>query len=220
VVELMSNYFPLGHDFLDLLPIKNMSFDLPTSAEFSKTGGGEVLEAALGTRLWQGKIVLDSMGADEDADVMAMLDEATSPGASFMIYDVKRPWLRKDPKGMLAAGANPTLESVSSDTRSLSLAGLPAGLEISRGDYLSFSYGSNPTRFALHRVKGSAVVDAQGSTGLMRINPNVRHGWASGADVSVIRASCKAKIVPGSLDTGTRGRRTTGVSFNWIQTLR
>ncbi|MCI5097530.1 MAG: hypothetical protein MRY77_14540 [Rhodobacteraceae bacterium] len=216
----MSYSFPLGPEFLDLLPIQSMGFDLPSQAEFSKTAGGEILEAALGTRLWQGKIVLDKMTTDEEADVLAMIDVVTSPGASFMVHDVKRPWLRKDPKGLNLAGSAPTLLDVSADTRSVNIAGLPAGLELSRGDYLAFSYGANPERFALHRVSAPATVGAGGETGLVEVRPNVRPGWAVGATVSMTRAACKAKIVPGSFDPGSRGRLTTGVSFNWIQTLR
>jgi len=218
----MAYSFPLSlTDFFDILPVQSMTFDFPEAAEVSKTQGGDLLTASLGTRLWQGKVTLDKMVAARDAEVMAMLDVARRPGASIMISDRKRPWPRADFGGALLGAAAPKLGGISTDTRELSLYDLPAGYQLMRGDMIGFAYASNPVRYALHRVASGAIADGSGVTGMMEVSPNIRAGAAVGAPVTLLNPACKAIIVPGSVDVGTRKRTlTTGVSFQWLQTLR
>lgn len=218
----MAYSYPLPlADFMDVLPVQSITFDLPAAAEISKTQGGEILTAALGARLWQGTIKLDRMKLEEDDNASAMLDVARQAGASFLVTDKKKPWPRGDFGGTGLASATPTIASISADTRELGLAGLPPGYVIHRGDWLSFTYGSNPLRYALHRVASGAAADGAGVAGPMQVSPNIRAGAAVGAAVTLRKAVCKAIIVPGSVDMGTRASRlTTGVQFNWVQTLR
>lgn len=217
----MAYSFPLAAaDFLDLLPIKSISFGLSEAVELSKTGAGEILTSRLGSRLWQGKVSLDVLLPDEEDDVMAMLDIAQRDGASFLVHDLKRPWPRADAGGAAVAQTTPWLDGVSADTRSVQIAGLPAGYQINRGAWLAFEYGANPLRYALHRVAAAVMANGQGVTGMVEISPNIRPGWSGGTAVSLVRAACKALIVPGTLEPGNRSRLTTGVSFAWVQTLR
>ncbi|MGN7870966.1 hypothetical protein [Paracoccus sp. 22332] len=218
----MAYAFPLSHgQFMAILPIQDFSFDLPEAIETSETGGGEILRADLGTRLWQGEIGLGEMTPDERDEVMAMLDVLRRPGASFMAHDVRRPAPRLDPAGTELGAAAPQLLSVASTSRDVRLSGLPAGYALRRHDYLAFAYGTNPVRRALHRIASPAVAAANGQTAAFEVSPAVRPGWAAGAAVSLVRAACKAVVVPGSVDPGRRkGVMTTGVRFRFQQTLR
>lgn len=218
----MAFAFPLARtEFLDLLAIRSMGFDLPGAVEMSKTAGGEVLTAALGTRLWTGKIALDALRPDEEADAMVLLDVLRAPGASFLVHDARRPWPRLDPGGAALGAATPTLAAVAPDTTAVTLAGLPVGYQFSRGDWLAFDYSTNPVRRALHRVAAGATAAGDGTAGPVGVVPNVRTGWAAGATVALIRAEAKAVVVPGSVEPGTRrAGLTTGAGFAWVQTLR
>lgn len=218
----MAYSFPLSlAQFMDILPIREMTFDLPETMELSETGGGEVLAADLGTRLWQGEIQLGDMTADEAAEALAMLDVLRRAAGSFMVHDKRRPAPRSDLNGAALSGFAVKLASVSGNTREVTLSGLPAGFQLLRHDYLAFSYGTNPTRYALHRIASPATANGSGVTGLFEVSPNIRPGWVANAAVSLVKPACKARILPGSVNPGRhRHTMTAGVSFRFQQTLR
>ena len=86
------------------------------------------------------------------------------------------------------------------------MAGLPAWYVLTRGDYLAFDYGS-PSRRALHKVVSLTVqASAGGVTPVFEVTPLIRPGALVGAVVTLVRASCKARIMPGSVSKGASFR--------------
>lgn len=121
----------------------------------------------------------------------------------------------------MLGGATVTLNAVHPNRREIRLAGLPAGYALRRSDALAFSYGTNPVRFARHRIVAPAVAAANGLTPFLEVVPNLRPGFAPGTAVSLLAPACKAVLLPGSAEPGRlRQRMTVGASFKWIQTLR
>lgn len=215
--------FPLTRsEFLNRLPVMSITIDCPEQVEMSQTGGGEILMADLAPRLWRGKITLGRLTPSEEAEAMALIDVVRGPGRSFAAYDVRRYRPVDDPTGSILGGASPTLLTVGGSSRTLQLQGLPAGYTLRAGDRLSFPYGSNPTRRALHKVVDLVkTADGSGETPYIEVVPNVRPGWSAGAAVDLIRPWCKAVIVPGSVEPGSHRRGLTeGISFSFHQTLR
>lgn len=213
--------FPLAlTDFWDRLTPQSMSFGLTQSLRLVETGGGEILTSDFGTRLWQGAFEGYARRHRDAQPLITRLERLQEAGTSFLVYDRRHPAPGADPSGSQLGTAAVTLGSVAADMRRLTLVGLPAGYELREGDYLSFGYGA-PTRFALHRVVTPASADASGDVGPIEVTPRVRPGAAAGAAVSLVKASCKAVIVPGSVEPVSRGRSfTDGLSFSWRQTLR
>lgn len=218
----MAYSFPLTRaQFMDLLPVQEMTFDLPEAMEVSETGAGEILTAELGTRLWSGEIRLGDMTPDEAAEALAMIDVLRQPGASFMVHDIARPFPRSDLSGAALAGAAPKLSAVHANNREIRISGLTPGYQLRRFDSLAFTYAANPLRYARHRIASPAMADASGLTGYFEVSPNLRPGWVTGTAVSLSRAACKAILVPKSVQPGRRRHTlTTGASFRWVQTLR
>lgn len=218
----MAFSFPLTPaQFMSVLPVQDITFDVAEAMEMSETGGGEVLMADLGSRLWRGKVTLGDMTADEAADVVPMIDILRRGGGSFMAYDVSRPAPRYDPTGTILGAASPVLAQVHANMRDIRIGGLPNGYRIRPYDYVAFAYGTNPVRYALHRAVIQRIATSDGTTGWFEVTPNIRPGFAVGAAVTLLKASCKAVIVPGSFQPGRRkATMTTGVSFDFIQTLR
>lgn len=219
----MAYAFPLTTaQFMSILPIREMVFDIPESLEIAETGGGEILTADLGTRLWQGEVTLDDMQRDEAAEALAMLSVLRQGDASFMIHDVGRSAPRYDLTGTILGASAPTLHQVNANLRDIRLTGLPSGYRINRHDYLAFSYGANPVRNALHRAVSFQQANSAGTFGgWLEVAPAIRLGYAIGASVSLIRPTCKAVIVPGSVNPGRRrATMTVGAFFKFIQTLR
>lgn len=219
----MAYSFPLTTaQFWDLLPIRELVFDIGENVEISgETEGGEVLTARRGTRLWHGEVALDDMQPTDAAEVGAMLDIVRRDGASFMAYDTGRPGPRADLKGTILGVSAPKLHTVDANNREIRISGLPAGYVLQRYDYLAFSYGSTPTRHALHRVAAGVTANGAGLTPLFEVSPNLRPGWALNASVTLLKAPCKCRIVPGSTTPGRRRSTTTpGLTFRFTQTLR
>lgn len=220
----MAYTFPLSTDqFMLSLPVREMTFDIPEAIEMNETGGGEVLTAALGTRLWQGDVLLADMVPEEADMALAALDVLRRPGATFMAYDKGRPAPALDPNGVWLAttGGSPTLHTVDGNARDIRISGLPAWYRLQPRDYVAFAYAASPLRFALHRVVTAAVADSSGLTPLFEVSPSIRSGFAINTDVQLIRAACKAVIVPGSVQIGRRSAALVkGAGFKFIQTLR
>ncbi|PKP71847.1 MAG: hypothetical protein CVT82_00305 [Alphaproteobacteria bacterium HGW-Alphaproteobacteria-4] len=218
----MALAFPLAREsFFDLLPVQRITFDCPEQVQTARTGGGEILAADLGPRLWSGEVTLGRLTRAEAASVLPLLSVLRSAGASFLAYDVTRAAPLADPTGSILGAATPEILELVAGSRELRLGGLPAGYIVSSGDYLGFAYGSGPVRQALHRVVTGAVAAGDGSTGTIEVTPPLRPGASLGAAVTLVKPAIKAVIEPGSTDPGAVTRwLTEGIAFRFIQTLR
>lgn len=216
----MALTYPLARfQFVDILPVGEQSHYLPESMELNRTGGGEQLGADLGDRLWQGKITLGRLQRTEAGRPEMLIDVLRQAGRSFLVYDTRRPAPLLDPNGTILGASTPTIHTLSADPRELRITGLPATYVLSPGDYLSFTYGSNPVRYALHRVVATTTAVA-GLTPLFEVTPHIRTGAVTGAAITFLRAYCKAVILAGTAEPGV-GRRTItdGISFGYVQSL-
>lgn len=118
-------------------------------------------------------------------------------------------------------GFNVTLTAVSTDRREVSFSGLPSGYVLSPGDMFAFTYGSNPTRYAMHRIVAGSTASGLGTTSdnPAEVVPPLRDGFTLGAAVTLVRPAFKAII--SRPQYGTRqGVITSGASFDFVQTLR
>lgn len=215
----MAFSFPLtAAQFLSGLRVQSARFWLPESLTMESTEGGEIFTADRGPRLWQAEFTLHQglhSSVDEMEARLALLAQA---GRSFMAYDPRRTGPKADPEGAGLAGFTPKISSTTA--REVTISGLPAGYQISRGDYLGWTYGNNPVRYALHRAVTAPTATA-GGVATIEVVPNIRTGAAAGADVSLVRPVCKMILVPGSYAPGVAARIfTAGATFRAQQTLR
>jgi hypothetical protein len=220
----MAYSFPLSTaNFMDLLPIQQMFFDAPEQVEMSQTGGGELLRADLAPMLWAGEIRLGPMAKAESAVPELMLDLLRPAGRTFYCYDARRAYPLLDPTGSILGAATPTIYALPAGGREMQLQALPVGYNLSPGDYLAFDYTvASVTRRALHRiVSDPAVVPAGGISPVFEVTPMIRTGAVTGTAVTLIKAACKAVLVPNSVSKGTSLRGLTrDMNFRWQQTLR
>ncbi|PWE29962.1 hypothetical protein DDZ14_16095 [Maritimibacter sp. 55A14] len=215
--------YPLSlAEFMDRLLISSAPFDLPEQVEIAGTAGGEILKSEIAARLWTGSVRLGRMTAEEARPIRARINLLRSAGASFLAYDPKRAFPAGDPGGTILGAATPVIDTLDADARLIALGGLPVGYVLAAGDMLSFQYGTNPVRYALHEVvEDSATADGTGVTPLFEVRPAIRPGAVTGTAVALTWAHCKATLVPGEIEVGTTRRTITeGVAFRFIQTLR
>lgn len=216
----MAFTFPLSiAQFMDLLPISEISFNAPAQQQIAQTAGGEIMSAELGPQLWRGQITLGRMTSDEARHPDVLLDLLAKGGRTFLAYDTRHPAPQLDPTGAILGAAAPTIHTLSANSRDMRLTDLPAAYKLKRGDYLAFDYGG---RRALHRVASTTVTaDGAGTTPLFEVIPMIRPGALVGTGVTLVKAACRAKLIPGQIDHG-RGKAwiAEGMSFQFIQTLK
>lgn len=212
--------FPISSAvFWAALPISELRFDAPEQVEISQTAQGEVMSADVGPMLWTGEVTLGKMTHAETAQVQVMLDLLRPAGRAFYAFDSRRRYPASSPNGAALSGFSPTLVAAPVGSRELQLDNLPSNFVLTRGDYLCFDYGGG--RRALHQVVPETVqADSVGLTPLFEVTPMPRSGVVLGATVRLTNATCKCRIVPGSVDKGRSFRTmTTGMSFRFQQTL-
>jgi hypothetical protein len=212
--------FPLTTaQFMQNLRIMDVTFQSPEQLEVNSTAGGARPTARIGPTLWRGEVRIGTLLGAEVPEHEVMIQLLNSPLASFYVFDTRRPGPRQDRNGTVLGAATPGVLSLPNN-RELSLAGLPSGYVLKRGDYIAFDYGSAPVRRALHTVVDATVTaNGIGQTPLFEVYPPIRPG-ALASGVTLIRPACKAKMVPGSFVQGnTSQTRNTGMQFRWEQVL-
>jgi len=216
----MALSFPLtAAQFMQMLRIQSARLWVPDAVVSEATEGGEIFTASRGPRLWQAEFTL-APGAHADIDFdEARLSLLTMPGASFFAYDPRRTGPRDDPDGTILGANAPTISSVA--YRDIGISGLPAGYVLRRGDYIGWSYGTSPIRYALHRAVSTATASGAGVISAIEVVPPVRPGLTVGTAVSLRRPVCKMVVQPGSVSVGVgSGMISAGATFRATQTLR
>ena len=219
----MAYTFPLAiATFSDTIDVSAGDFKLSDSRRFSITADGQVYDTPGGDRRWEGSITL--VDAKEPASVDAFLALLTTPGASFLLYDHRRKYPKLDPIGTILGSATVTVLAVQVNNKELSIAGLPSGYTLSRGDHLSFTYvdAAGKTQYSLHQiVSTTAVANGSGNTGTFEVVPHMpRSVTIVGRPVTLIKAPCKVVLRPNKVDysRGRPGVMSDGQSFEFVQT--
>lgn len=217
----MAISFPLSlADFYDFLPIRSEYVSPGQQVSMSGTEGGEILTAEVAPALWQGSIELQNMDIDTADFIASRLRALEIPGRAFYATIKRRAGPQDDPTGATVGGASVTLTNVDGSGQ-VAFAGLPAGFRLVRGDMFSFTYGSSPTRYALHQLVETGTADGAGAVSGLHVAPAIRTGWSNGDPVALVEPVCKAVVVPGSAAYGhAYGGRVDGMAFQWRQTLR
>lgn len=215
----MSFPIPLS-EFWSLLPIRQLRFTLPGASTHARTRGGEILPADIGTRLWTAQVELGDLTRGEWGRVRPLIELLAGAGTSCLITDSSRPFPDADPGGAGLAGRSPTVSSAP-NARQLTITGLAPGYVLRADDLLSYRYGSNPVRHALHAVVAGGAASGSGNL-TVQIIPHIETAIAPGTAIAFARPACKAVLVPESYEPGwTRaGGIQTGVTFTLQQTLR
>ncbi|PWE27005.1 hypothetical protein C4N9_18545 [Pararhodobacter marinus] len=215
----MALTFPLPQAaFFAGLPVAECRFHLPASLNISRTRGGAIKTARMAERLWTGQLVLPPRRYAEAARIEALISALSEPGRSFLAHPLPITAPIADPQGLILGGATPSLHSVVQGGREIRVAGLPEGYVLTPGDMLGVVYGSNPTRYGLHRLVSGATATGAGITPVVEVTPPLRPGVAAGAPVSLVRPAIKAVLIPGQ---GARVRpgMVEGIVLDFVQTL-
>jgi hypothetical protein len=132
----------------------------------------------------------------------------------FEAGDLRARFPRSNPTGTFTDSG--TLNSVNANNKALSLTGLPSGLVLSPGDYLSFSYG---TSRALHQVVEGATANLAGLTPEFEVRPHIRPGFTTGSAVKLKNPNGQFTLIPNSVSSSLNTKNTSVITFKAIQYL-
>lgn len=214
----MALSFPLALTFFQGLRVADVALDLPPGATQSRTRGGEVVRADTHARLWTGQITLTPMRHAEAAAIAAKVRALRDARATLFVHPYPLWAPQADPGGVILGAATPTIHTVSSG-RLLRITGLPAAYTLKAGDYLSFAYGSSPTRYGFFQMVEDATASGAGLTPLFEVTPALPAGLTTGGAVTLVRPFFKAVLTESSTGRGQPGI-TNGASLAFVQTLR
>ena len=213
--------YPLSYaQFLGALRVEEVTFGLSHPQEHTRLGDGTVISASLGASLWTGTIRLAQANHPRHAQMEALIALMNQPGATFLCHDPRYLGPASDPSGAILGSRTVTIHTVASNMRELRITGLPSGYVLTPGDMMAFQYGSNPIRYALHRIVVGGTASSGGLTPMLELVPNLRSGAVAGLTVSLIRPACKARLLPDPSYGSGRQALSRGASFEFIQTFR
>lgn len=215
----MAMPFPLSQAaFFDGLPVADSAFFLPAFVNISRTRGGAIRTATLGERLWTGRLSIPVRRHADAAAIEAKLSVLSEAGRSFFAHPLPITGPIADPTGAGLVGFSPVIYALQEGGREMRVSGLPAGYVLTAGDMIGWTYGSNPTRYAVHRLVRGAIASGAGITPLFEVTPAIRPGAVTGAAVALVKPPLKAVLIPGQ-PALARLDVTSGLTLEFIQTL-
>lgn len=200
----MSISYPL--DILDGFPGWSIEFDLLWRQEQSRQANGRTIVKDLGSPLWRATYQSRSLSINDLDDWRARLASLENGLQTFKGYPLSRcfPILYPNgswPTGGSFDGVSAAIASIGAGNKSLTVDQLPAAYQLSRGDFISVAYGSDPTQYGLHQVMEAAAADGSGISAEFEVRPHLWPGMAIDDVVSVKRPFCIMAIVPGSVSS-------------------
>lgn len=215
----MALVYPLAlAAFFDKVQVKSASLKIDDNQEYTGLGSGEILTAQKAPPAWVSDISMRA-SHDEVAQVQALIEALDGSINSFYMYDTRRIFPIVYPNGLTIPAGGIKINSLGANNKSFSLKNCNPAQIFSVGDLLSFDYGANPVRRAMHRVVEASVANGSGVTPVFEVRPHFRVGAAVDLVVTVIKPAVKMRIVPGTFSEGSDTEVTTTLSFTARQTI-
>ncbi len=177
-------------------------FRLEDQQSTALTGGGNPNAAELGPRLWRARFTTAKLGAAEAADWEAWLASLRGGLRMFKAIPPGRRYPRAHAAGFGAFSGfsgTGTPSAIGSARDAITISGLPSGLTLSAGDYLSVPGGS---RQLLHLITEGASVSAGALT--VGIEPVLRADLTTGITVRLASPWCEMVLVGAPSQTRDR----------------
>jgi len=205
-------------DWFDLLPIGSYSLRRSEGLYSSRTAGGEVIVDRTAEPLWVAEVGLGRLTPAEASSAEALFSAAQGPGRAVFVTPYYNQFPQDDPTGAVLGSSTPTLHTIDRGASTVTIAGLPSGYTLRRGDFLSINFGNANLQTSLHQC----AEDSAEITGGIRVHvePNPAISILVGDEVQLARPRFKGIVEPGSYRPGQRSSGLSeGASLRIVQTL-
>lgn len=197
------------------------------------TAGGRTYGVTAGFPRWRAEWTLGAgMGTLQSDEWRAFIASLKGASREFFGRDVERPYPRLYPNGFAglsrAAGgsfdgtATSWSQTIAADAQCLlTLNGLPAGFQMSMGDYVDFRWTtSSQPRRALVRSLENATANGSGVLAGLSVEPAIPSVVPGGATANLANPECVMKLVAGQTQiTEMDRRRVAGARVVALQVL-
>lgn len=204
-------------DLMSALLIGDVTFMPMWRQQFSRQAGGSPRVADLGPEVWTALIKTTVMMNDDAEAAAAYVDQMRGSLGTFYVWNPRRQYPRLDPDGSILGTSTVTIYALGGDNKSIRLTGLPAGYKISRGDFLSWDYGTSPVHRAFHRFVADGTADGSGILPSTEVAPHIRTGSSTTLAVSLKRPAAEMMIMPGTFDFPSAGPLMSTLAFSAVQ---
>jgi hypothetical protein len=191
------------------------SFDLRSRQELARRASGRAQGVDFGPAVWMATFVTPSLSHDDCIEVLADLNSLDGVIQYFEAYDTRRPYPRFFPDGDFSGTF--LVNSVGSDSKSLSLKGLPAGFVLKKGDRLSVTYGAESIKALFEVSEPTVVANSSGITAEFEVRPHLITGIAADDVVGLHKPAVHMQVAPGSVSFNDAGSLLGTVSFQATQ---
>lgn len=195
----MTITYPLPTSFFDEFPGWTTEFELLWRQEQSRTAGGRTIVKDVGSPLWKMTAQSRTMKANELDYWRARVTSLENGLKTFRAFPKSRCFPVAYPNGSWPTGdafnGVAEMSSIGADRKSITLSGLPAGYELSVGDYMQIG-GKD-----LHMVMEATTANSSGVAQSFEIRPHLWPGVTAPAAATLVKPSCIMAIVPGSVST-------------------
>lgn len=207
------------------LTLMNMIQRLVTQATFMPVFGQEVSGLANGALIakelrptyWRARLACDRLTHDQAMAIMAIIGSLQGSINTLYVWNPLKQYPVTDPDGSILGSSNVQINALGPVANDLSLKGLPAGFVLSRGDMLSFVWGT--THVALHQVVDETVTaNGSGVTPTFKVAPYILSGAAVDAVVTLKRSYMESRLVPNGYD-GSGASVISQASLDFVQVL-
>lgn len=211
----MSVTFPLATSaFQDILRFQLVTLKPSYGQETSGIADGTIRAKDLRPNLWQAQIqTAPAFLADVDK-IQSTMESLEGMTFTFYMYHPNR----KIPIAGTFDDSTVQINTLGTDGTSLSLKGLPANRVVTKGDMISFAYGSRPN-YAFHRVLETVTANGAGVTPEFRVNGGVRTGATVNTPVKCVAAFGEFRMQGDWVPTCDQSSLTTYWNFTAIQVL-
>lgn len=201
------------------------TFEIQRVDYVSPEAGGRIGAVTAGFPLWKVEWTLGNLSLDMSDEWAAFVMAQRGAQRRFYGLDVTRRFPRLYPTGFGAFGGFTgnlgTTWSHSVDGQgqgNLALSGGPAGVQLSRGDYVGFRWGANNR--ALVRLMEAATFSGGGTIASVAIEPTLPSVVPAGATAYLDNPTALFRLLPDTMlgEIGRRGTRE-GAKLSAIQDL-
>jgi hypothetical protein len=214
----MSISFPLSiNEFWTTFPMLDGSseMELVGYRQQSMDGAGNAISAKFGQPKWRQEVLVAPMYFETANLFRAMMKVLGQREGAFLAYDRWQPFPAYDPRGQVIGGFTPSVKTVGSDNRSLSIKGLPAHYKLAAGEKISVADGSG--KHALMELMEDTEANGSGNTPEFEVQPFLPAWIAVDQGVDISKPLGTFKIVAGSYKPATvEGSRAVNASFTMI----
>lgn len=195
----MTITYPLPTSFLDEFPGWTTEFELLWRQEQSRTAGGRTIVKDMGSPLMRLTAQSKVLTANKLDYWRARLTSLENGLKTFRAFPKSRCFPVAYPNGSWPTGGAfsgvAQMSSIGADRKSITLSDLPAGYEVSVGDYIQIGDKD------LHMVMEATTANSSGVAQSFEIRPHLWPGVTAPAAATLVKPSCIMAIVPGSVST-------------------